>query len=53
MQGGTYGPMNETVALLTRWIVVFLVIFLLCMLFVFSWIKRPAGSSNKTAEGRR
>ncbi|MCY0901751.1 MAG: hypothetical protein OWU32_06120 [Firmicutes bacterium] len=33
--------MNETVALLTKWIVVFLVIFLLCMLFVFSWLRRP------------
>ncbi len=33
--------MHDTFALVTRWIVVFLVIFLLCMLLVFSWLKRP------------
>gem|GEM_PF-3270449 len=33
--------MHESFAMMTRWIVVFLVIFLLCMLLVFSWLKRP------------
>ena len=32
--------MHESLAMMTRWIVVFLVIFLLCMLLVFSWLKR-------------
>jgi Mg2+ and Co2+ transporter CorA len=32
--------MPEQMALITRWIVVFLVIFLLCMLLVFSWVRR-------------
>lgn len=27
-------------ALITRWIVVFLILFLLCMMLVFSWLKK-------------
>ncbi|MCY0893135.1 MAG: hypothetical protein OWR52_06480 [Acidibacillus sp.] len=33
--------MSDTFAVITRWIVVFLIIFLLCMVLVFSWMKRP------------
>lgn len=46
--------MQESGGLIVRWIVAFLVIFLLCMVFVFSTLKRvvPAGDGIKTRSRR-
>lgn len=41
--------MSDAFAIITRWIVVFLVIFLLCMVLVFSWLRRPGHAPDKAA----
>ncbi|MCY0876343.1 MAG: hypothetical protein OWT28_08755 [Firmicutes bacterium] len=41
------GRVGDATSLLMRWIVAFLVIFLLCMVFVFSMLKKPTAPSER------